>query len=368
MTLPVRWLTECTGLEISSGPVYLRPSDLVQGDEAQALIKIGRAAPLAGGPVAFQSLDLVVRAPDEIRISRVLLEAAAALSIPDFAARLGRLTAPRAQIAGLSLDWVRVMGIVNVTPDSFSDGGDHSSRADAIAHGRALADAGADLLDIGGESTRPGSDPVPVSAEIERTIPVLSALRGLVPLSIDTRNAPVMAAALDSGADLVNDVSALRHDPQSLPLVAARGAPVALMHMVGDPKTMQIDPRYDHAPLDVYDMLAARVAACDAAGIPRDRILVDPGFGFGKTVAHNMAVTDWLALFHGLGCPILFGASLKSTIGAVSKGELAKGRVPGSISLALAAALRGAQLVRVHDVAETVQALAVQRALSGTQT
>lgn len=365
MTLPVRWLTECTGLEIFSGPVYLRPSGLVQGAEAQALIGIGCALPLAGGPVGFQFLDVVVRAADEIRIARIPLDAAATLSIPEFDLRLERLTAPRAPVAGLSLDRVRVMGIVNVTPDSFSDGGDHSDTAAAIDHGRALVEAGADLLDIGGESTRPGSDPVPLAAETGRTIPVLSALSGLVPLSIDTRNAPVMAAALDAGADLVNDVSALRHDPRSLALVAARGAPVALMHMIGDPKTMQIDPRYDHAPLDVYDMLAERIAACEAAGIPRSRILVDPGFGFGKTAAHNMAVTDWLTLFHGLGCPLLFGASRKSTIAAVSRGEPAKGRVPGSLTLALAAVARGAQVVRVHDVAETVQALAVQRALHG---
>ncbi|MCR9174648.1 MAG: dihydropteroate synthase [Alphaproteobacteria bacterium] len=365
MTLPVRWLTECTGLEISSGPVYLRPSGLAQGAEAQTLIAIGCALPLAGGPVAFQAVDVVVRGADGIRIARLSVDAAAGLSIPDFETRLARLTAPRAPVAGLSLDRARVMGIVNVTPDSFSDGGDHADPAAAIAHGRALVDAGADLLDIGGESTRPGSDPVPIGSEVRRTIPVLSGLVGLAPLSIDTRNAAVMTAALDAGAALVNDVSALRHDPQSLPLVAERGASVALMHMLADPKTMQIDPRYDHAPLDVYDMLEARIAACEAAGLPRDRLLVDPGFGFGKTADHNMAVTDWLTLFHGLGCPVLFGASRKSTIGAVSSGEPAKERLPGSIALALAAVARGAQMVRVHDVAETVQALAVQRALHG---
>lgn len=319
--------------------------------------------PLAGGPVAFQAVDVVVRGAEEIRILRAPLDAVATLPLPDLEARISALTAPRAPIAGLSLDRPRVMGIVNVTPDSFSDGGDHADHAAAVAHGRALAAAGADLLDIGGESTRPGSDPVPIEVEIERTVPVVRALRGTAPLSIDTRNAPVMEAALEAGADLVNDVSALRHDADALRLVATRNAPVALMHMLGDPRTMQADPRYDHAPLDVYDMLAERVAACEAAGIPRSNILIDPGFGFGKTVAHNMAVTDWLTVFHGLGCPVLFGASRKSTIGTVSRGEPAKDRVPGSLSLALAAVARGAHMVRVHDVAETVQALVVQRAL-----
>ncbi|MEO3434210.1 dihydropteroate synthase [Inquilinus sp. CAU 1745] len=263
-------------------------------------------------------------------------------------------------LPGLPADRPLIMGIVNVTPDSFSDGGDFAAPDRAIAHGRALLAAGADILDIGGESTRPGADPVSVGEEIARIAPVVRALAGEgAVVSIDTRHAAVMRAALNEGAAILNDVTALTGDPGSLALASESGAPVVLMHMLGDPRTMQADPRYDDVVRDVYDFLARRVAACEAAGIPRDRLIVDPGIGFGKTVAHNIELLRRLDAFHGLGCPILVGVSRKRFIGSISRDEPPKERVAGSLAAGLAALDRGARILRVHDVAETAQALAM---------
>jgi dihydropteroate synthase len=256
------------------------------------------------------------------------------------------------------------MGIVNVTPDSFSDGGDLATPAAAIARGRSMLAEGADLLDIGGESTRPGSDPVAPEEELRRVLPVVEGLAAAgACVSIDTRNAATMRRAIAAGARLVNDVSALAHDPGALDVVAESGVPVVLMHAQGDPRTMQRDPAYAFAPLDVFDYLEARIAVCLARGIGRERIVVDPGIGFGKTLAHNLEILNRLALLHGLGCPILLGASRKSFIGRLSRGEPPKARGPGSLAAALAGIERGAAIVRVHDVAETAQALAVARAI-----
>jgi dihydropteroate synthase len=256
------------------------------------------------------------------------------------------------------------MGIVNVTPDSFSDGGDHAEAEAAIARGRAQLAAGADLVDIGGESTRPGSAPVPAELEIARIVPVIRALAGEgAVVSVDSRHAAVMAAALEAGARLVNDITALTGDPASLALVAGRGCPAVLMHMLGEPATMQRDPRYLDAPLDLYDYLEQRIAACRAAGIAVADLAIDPGIGFGKTLAHNLELIDRLALFHGLGVPILLGVSRKSFIGRLSRGEPPKQRLAGSLAAALAGFDRGCQIVRVHDVAETVQARALWSAL-----
>lgn len=315
------------------------------------------ALPIAGGPLWFD------RVAEHRRGAAPRLVAAADLP-PEV---LAPFTMPRAPVAGLTLDRPRIMGILNVTPDSFSDGGLHDTLPAAVAAARAMAEAGADILDVGGESTRPGADPVPVEIEIARTAPVIAALRSegfALPISIDTRNAAVAAAAFDAGADLFNDVSALRHDPQSLALAAARAAPVCLMHALGDPKTMQDAPAYDDVLLDVLDMLDARVAAAEAAGISRDRILVDPGIGFGKTVAHNLALVRGLAAFHGLGCAVLFGASRKRFIGTIGGAPLASDRTPGSIAVALEALRQGAQVLRVHDVGETRQAVALWTALN----
>jgi dihydropteroate synthase len=277
---------------------------------------------------------------------------------------LDRICQPRPSIAGLAMDRPRLMGIVNVTPDSFSDGGRWLDAGAAIAHGLQLEADGADILDIGGESTRPGAEPIGAEEELRRVIPVIAALAKQVPavISIDTRNAEVMLRAADAGARIINDVAALGHDPDALRVAAETGLPVVLMHAQGDPRTMQLDPRYDDVVLDVCDWLAARIAVCEAAGIPRTRIVVDPGIGFGKTVDHNLALIGALSILHGLGCPILLGASRKSFIGRLCGGAPADQRLPGSVAAALLGAAQGAQILRVHDVAATRQALAVWQA------
>jgi len=253
------------------------------------------------------------------------------------------------------------MGIVNVTPDSFSDGGRHASTEAAVAHGLKLAAEGAGVLDVGGESTRPGSDPVSLQEELDRVLPVIERLarETPVPVSVDTRKGAVMAAAAAAGARLLNDVSALTWDPASLPAARDSGLPVCLMHAQGDPKTMQDNPVYDDAALDVFDHLDARIAACEAAGVARGRLLADPGIGFGKTFRHNMEIIDRVALYHGLGLPVLFGASRKGMIGTLTGETSAAARGAGSVGVALAAALRGAHVIRVHDVRDTVHALKV---------
>jgi dihydropteroate synthase len=277
---------------------------------------------------------------------------------------LDRVRQPRSPIAGLTMDRPRIMGIVNVTPDSFSDGGQWFDPQAAVAHGLRLEAEGADILDIGGESTRPGAEPIGIEEELRRVIPVVAALakQVRVPISIDTRNAEVMRRAADAGARIVNDVAALGHDPDALRVAAESDLPVVLMHAQGDPRTMQVDPRYDDVVLDVYDWLEARMTACQAAGISRECIVVDPGIGFGKTVAHNLELLASLSIYHGLGCPILLGASRKSFIGRLSGGPPADQRVPGSVAAALLGVAQGVQILRVHDVAATRQALAVWEA------
>jgi dihydropteroate synthase len=278
---------------------------------------------------------------------------------------LRRLMTPRPPFAGLALDRPLIMGVVNVTPDSFSDGGDFAEPDAAIAHGFAMLQAGADLVDVGGESTRPGAPPVDPAEEIRRIVPVVRALagRGAV-VSVDTRHAIVMAAAIAAGARVVNDVTALAGDPASLAMAADAGVAVVLMHMQGEPRSMQAAPRYDDAPLDIFDFLVERLAACAGAGILPDRIAVDPGIGFGKTVGHNLELLSSLALFHGLGVALLLGVSRKSFIGKLAGGAPARQRLPGSLAAGLAGLDRGVQILRVHDVAETAQALALWKALN----
>jgi dihydropteroate synthase len=270
-----------------------------------------------------------------------------------------------AVFAGLTLDVPRIMGVVNVTPDSFSDGGEAYEMASAIARGLALAEAGADIIDVGGESTRPGAQPVPVEEELRRVIPVIEALaaRGLL-VSVDTRHAAVMAAALPAGARIINDVTALTGDPDALKTVAASQAAVVLMHMQGDPRKMQDNPTYGDVVAEVSAYLAGRIAACEAAGIPRTRLAVDPGIGFGKTVAHNVALLQSLDRLRRLGCALVIGVSRKSFIARLSRGEAPTDRLGGSLAAALAAVARGAHILRVHDVAATVQALKVWQAVA----
>jgi len=266
--------------------------------------------------------------------------------------------------AGLSLDVSRVMGVVNVTPDSFSDGGDAFAPEAAVERGRELIALGADILDIGGESTRPGASSVSVDEEIGRVVPVISELKKLGSLlSIDTRHAEVMKAAVFAGVDIINDVSALEGDPEALAAASELGVPVILMHMRGQPDTMQHDPRYDDAAGEVRDYLIERVQACLKAGIPADHIAVDPGIGFGKTAEHNLQILNRIDEIVGTGRPVVLGVSRKSFIGKIAGEEDPKRRLPGSIAAALAAHAKGVRIFRVHDVGETVQALKVSDAI-----
>jgi dihydropteroate synthase len=282
------------------------------------------------------------------------------------AAILRNLATPRQPVAGLTLDRPRIMGIVNVTPDSFSDGAAFATARQAVEHALRLEDEGADIIDIGGESTRPGADPVPLDEELRRVMPVLEGLAGRTRarLSIDTRKAEVMRRAAVAGVHMINDVSALAHDSLSLRVAADTRLPVILMHAKGDPRSMQKDPRYDNVLLDVYDELETRVEAAERAGIARERILVDPGIGFGKTAQHNCELIAGLSLLHGLAGGVVFGASRKSFIGTLTGAVDPTERVPGSIAAALAGAMQGAQILRVHDVAATRQALSVAEAVT----
>ncbi|MCT4559663.1 MAG: dihydropteroate synthase [Pelagimonas sp.] len=279
---------------------------------------------------------------------------------------LTRLTAPRKDILGLDMSQPHVMGILNVTPDSFSDGGTHNTAPRALACARAMIQAGVSLIDIGGESTRPGAKTVPAEAEIARTEPVIRAIRHdmNIPLSIDTRKSSVAEAAVEAGASLINDVSGFTFDPMLAPFAANNDLPVCVMHARGDPETMHINPHYDDVLLDVFDFLEAQILMLESIGMSRDHILVDPGIGFGKTMDHNLLLLNSLSLFHGLGCPVLLGASRKRFIGDISKVETAAQRMQGSIAVALAAYAQGVQITRVHDVAETIQALSLWTAIS----
>jgi dihydropteroate synthase len=275
--------------------------------------------------------------------------------------QLARLTASHP----MRHDTARIMGIVNTTPDSFSDGGLHAAAQDAIEGGMGMARAGADILDIGGESTRPGAVTVEVDEEIARTAPVIEGLRAAGfdgTISIDTRKAAVARAALAAGADLVNDVSGFTYDPDLAGVAAKAGVPVCVMHGPVDPATMHLDPRYDDVVLDVYDFLAKRIEVLAAHGIARRQIIADPGIGFAKTLEHNVVLLQRLSIFHSLGVPILLGASRKRFIGTIGNAAEARARMPGSIAVALAGLAQGVQIVRVHDVAETAQAIALWRA------
>ncbi|MCO6419541.1 dihydropteroate synthase [Siccirubricoccus sp. KC 17139] len=329
----------------------LEPLALTTGPAAR------QGLPFQGGPAGFLLARLI-----EDGAERGILPASA---IPaEWQDLLPPITAAPPPFAGLVPKLPGgplVMGIVNVTPDSFS--GDGVAAEAAIAQGQAMLAAGADILDIGGESTRPGAAPVPPEEEIARILPVVRALASLGPVSIDTRNAATMAAALDAGARIVNDIAALRHDPEAPALVRRSGAPVVLMHMLGtDPRTMQDDPRYDDVAVEVFTFLRDRIVAL---GLPPAQVAVDPGIGFGKTLAHNLALLDRLPILAGLGCPILLGASRKASLGRLAGAAEPGRRLAPSLAAALTGTARGAAILRVHDVAETVQALKVWRAATG---
>lgn len=339
---------------MSTAEVYLRPLFL-SNSAADAAGPWGR---LAGGHIRFSHVELIERTSTT---SHVLSFADAATSSePAVQAALDALQAERAPIMGMDLAHPKIMGIVNVTPDSFSDGGDFFSHDDAIAQAKkALAD-GADILDIGGESTRPGSDPVDEATELSRILPVIEALAGEgAPLSCDTRKANVMRKAIASGAHIINDVSSLTFHPDARTTVAELEVPVILMHSKGEPKVMQKAPAYEDVCLDVFDELQANIVACEKAGIPRSRIIADPGIGFGKTFDHNLQLLKDLALFHGLGVALMLGVSRKGFLGALTGVKEARARAVGSVSAALCGLERGVQLYRVHDVKQTAEAFAV---------
>ena len=345
--------------------LYLRPIGLLYGAAAREAVSEGQAALLGGGPVAFSLVEAIEGAPGKTRSSHHAVASLGASADASMQALMERITTARAPLAGLPLDTPRIMGVVNVTPDSFSDGGLYDTTDAAIAHAARLSEEGADFLDIGGESTRPGADAVEAAREAERIIPVIEGLRGTkMLLSADTRKAEVMRAAAAAGAHVLNDVSALTFDDESLKAAEASGLPVVLMHAQGDPKTMQDDPVYDDVLLEVFDYLEARIAACERAGIARERLVCDPGIGFGKTLEHNLQLLQGLSLLHGLGVPLLLGASRKRFIGALAEEPDARKRVPGSVAAALAGIVQGVQVVRVHDVNETRQALTVWNAIN----
>jgi dihydropteroate synthase len=330
--------------------LYLRPIAMTDAARPAA------ALTLAGGWCWFDRVEVLERG-----------RAARLVPVGELSAEaLAPLVTPRPAFGGLAMAQPRVMGILNVTPDSFSDGGLFLRPEAAVMQARRMA-AGADIIDIGGESTRPGAAEVAEADEVARTSPVIAALRagGLdLPISIDTRKAAVTRAAFAAGASILNDVTALQFDPAMAGAAAALSAPVILMHSIATPETMQDDPRYDDVLLDVYDALAARLVAAEAAGIPRDRLAVDPGIGFGKTLEHNLALLNRLSLFHGLGVPVLLGASRKRFIGTIGAEAEAARRMPGSLAVALAGVAQGVQMIRVHDVAETRQALSLWQAVT----
>lgn len=347
------------------GRILLRPTAFVDSPFGND----GKVARLAGGLNWFAAVELI-RLDGHRRRSTELVpvEGLEQHLDDDMLAQWQALTSARSLLRlgerSIRLDQPQVMGIINATPDSFSDGGRFVDAAAAAEAGSDMASKGAAIIDVGGESTRPGARTIWEGDEIERVVPVVRQLSGGgAAVSIDTRKADVMTAALEAGARMINDVSALTYDERASSIVAASKVPVVLMHHKGPPETMQDDPRYDDVLVEVYLWLEKRIQAALEAGIQRECILVDPGFGFGKKVAHNLELMNGLALFHSLGCPLVIGASRKRTIGALSGEAPADQRLGGSVAFALKAAEQGVQILRVHDVPETVQALRVWRGM-----
>jgi len=360
-------------MSVSALRVYIRPVGTILAPQRAD----GRALRAGGGLAWACPCELIVRDGDAI-VARRLIDtgnAAEAIATLDAALRadaeqqwsnLSRIHQPLTLGARtIRLDQPQVMAILNCTPDSLS----HDPRfADdpeaAAAAGMQMLEAGAALIDIGGESTRPGATPVWEGDEIKRIVPVIERLaRAGAAISVDTRKASVMEAALAAGAHMVNDVSALLHDPRSLDVVRAADCPVVLMHAAGQGPDPHAGSGYAHVLFDVFDWLKARIEAVIAAGVARERILIDPGIGFGKSLADNLALINGIALFHALGQPVLLGASRKRMIGALSNAAPVEQRLAGSLALSLSGVERGVQMLRVHDVAETVQALHVWRGL-----
>jgi dihydropteroate synthase len=356
-----------------SASLYFRPIAFVDAPFGLD----GKVMRLAGGLLWFSAFDVIVVDGGERTAPRLVTVEA----LEDFLAALTDEQAATARITILRIsetrapfqlgervlrfDEPRIAGILNITPDSFSDGGKHSEDPEAAADaGFAMSASGAALIDVGGESTRPGAADVWEGDEMARIVPVIERLAASgVAISVDTRKAAVMEAALAAGATIVNDVSALRFDDRALELVAKAGCPVIIMHHAGKAHELHADPNYRDPLIEVYDWLDNRIEELVAGGVARDRIVVDPGIGFGKALQHNLSLINGLSLFHGLGCPIMLGASRKRLIGALSNEAPTEDRLGGSLSLVTLAAAQGVQLIRVHDVPESVQALHVWRGL-----
>lgn len=328
---------------------YFRP--LVQAGP----VRPDTAVALAGGVCWFSHVECL----DRNRPSKVI--SASAVPGP----WLQSFGAPRQPIAGLAFDAPVLMGILNVTPDSFSDGGCYDNQQAALTRAQQMVAQGANILDIGGESTRPGALEVDVDIEIDRIAPVIEAVRRWqsVPISIDTRKSAVATAAKTAGANLVNDVSGFTFDPSLAALCRDLHLPVIVMHAQGVPQTMQAAPHYDNVVLDVYDFLKNQIDELVALGLPRGQIIADPGIGFGKTLSHNVELLNGLSVFHGLGVPLMLGASRKGFIRAIGQPEDANDRMPGSVAVGLAALAQGIQILRVHDVAATRQAVNLWQAV-----
>lgn len=353
--------------------IYLQPLSLLRGcfDSNENLKNISNSG------MYFSLLKIITR--DEMGVSSEIIHLS---QLDDFLSKkpkdireeiiktLTKVCVRRPKIAlknNKTLNWDKpiIQGVLNVTPDSFSDGGFHNDIDDAVSVAHKMICAGADIIDIGGESTKPGAKPVSIEAEKERVLPVIRKLVATgVPISVDTRNADVMAAAIEAGAVIINDVSALEYDQNSLQLVKESGFPVILMHSQGTPETMQKNPKYENVLLDIYDYLEARIEVCLKAGMSLSKIIIDPGIGFGKTVEHNLQIIANISLFHGLGVPILIGTSRKSFIGKLTGQEEAMKRVSGSIASAQICLDQGVQILRVHDIEETAQAISIWNAVS----
>ena len=351
------------------GKLYVRPLGIVHGCRVKEIVNSGRGLPLTESG-AFTSCQMIVRDKKGERVDEL-----AVTSLTDWQKKngtylsrllekiVGRIGNTRQTIVGQSLSNPLIVGIVNITPDSFSDGGEYQTVDRAIARGRELFEAGAALIDVGGESTRPGANPVSADVEQRRVIPVVSALAGEgIPVSIDTYHPETMLAAVKNGARVINDVTALTADCRSLQTSSSTGAIIVLMHsQTLSGGTERFLGR--KTPIDVYDYLEDRINVAATSGIPRDRIIVDPGLGFMSNPDDNFQILQWLSLYHGLGCPVMVGASRK--FGRLDAGLLPQGRIGGSLAAALHAVDNGVQLIRVHDIAETKQALGVWRAIRG---
>jgi dihydropteroate synthase len=359
--------------------LYLWPRDLLVGADARETIAGGRGAQLASLPMSFSGLRVLARDEESLvawDIGQTEFRAWRETLRHTQAERLhliwNGLSLPRPDWAGIPLDAPVLMGIVNVTPDSYSDGG-RSFAPDAAAQAvqRLWAD-GACIADLGAESTRPGSEPISEKEELSRIVPVLDRLSAAkrpegALLSVDTRRASVMRAAVAAGAQIINDTASLGDDNDAAAVAAQSGASIVLMHRQGEPRTMNVAPDYDHVLLDVFDFLDARIKACEEAGIPRKRIAIDPGFGFGKRGRHNAALLRGLPLLQGLGCPILVGLSRKSFSRAMEERYPPEARLPGTIASLILALERGAQILRVHDVGEVYQAVQAWQTINETE-